>query len=208
MSPRRSVAESRRAQIIEATRRVILSKGYHRVTTQDIAREAGVSTGIPHHYFTSLDAILFATLEHVAEEMRRFIVEQIDGAPTPPAKLEAYVLGESPRHRLIREGWLVWLEYWADAIRDPRLAEFHRRRYDWWRDKLTGILHLGIADGSLYAGDVDDAVRHLIGLVDGLSIQASVHDAKVTPSDFERIVLEHVRAKLFVPTAELADVAG
>jgi AcrR family transcriptional regulator len=198
VSPRRSVAAARRLQIIEATRRVILRKGYHRVTTQDIAKESGVSVGIPHHYFSSLDAILSATLEHVAEEMRRFVVDQIDRAPTPRARLETYVLGESPRHQIIREGWLVWLEYWADAIRDPRLAEFHRRRYDWWREKLAGIIVDGIADGSFQAIDVDDFVCHLIGLVDGLSIQASVHDSKVAPIDFERIVLEHVRSKVYI----------
>jgi len=203
VSPRRSVAAVRRLQIIEATRRAILRKGYHRVTTQDIANEAGVSAGIPHHYFSSLDAILFATLEHVAEEMRRFVVDQIDRAITPRAKLAAYVFGESPRHQLIREGLQVWLEYWADAIRDPRLAEFHRRRYDLLRDKLTSIVLQGIADGSLRATDADDVVRHLIGLVDGLSIQASVHDAELTPSDFERIVLEYVQSQVYVESAEL-----
>jgi AcrR family transcriptional regulator len=206
VSARPSVAAIRRLQIIEATRRVILRKGYHRVTTQDIAREAGVSVGIPHHYFASLDAILSATLEHVAEEMRQFVVDEIARAPTPRAKLEAYVLGESPRHRPIREGWLVWLEYWADAIRDPRLADFHRRRYDWWRERLAAIIAEGIADGSFRAIDVDDAVGHLIGLVDGLSIQASVHDARVGPADFERIVLEHIRSQLYVPSA--VDRAG
>src|SRR5438445_577072 len=108
MSARRSIAATRRLQIIEATRRVVLRKGFHRVTTQDIAQEAGASAGIPHYYFTSLDAILFATLEHVAEEMRLYVVDEIARAATPRAKLEAYVYGESPRHELIRQGWLVW----------------------------------------------------------------------------------------------------
>jgi AcrR family transcriptional regulator len=202
VSPKRNVAEERRLQIIEAARRMILVNGYHRVTTQDIAKEAKVSAGIPHHYFSSRDAILMATLEHVASDVRRFVVEQIDGKTTPRAKLEAYVYGESPRHQQIREGWLLWLEYWADAIRDPRLAEFHRIRYSWWRDKLGGIIEEGIADGSLRPVCVDDEVGHLIGLVDGLSIQASIQGTKVTPADFERIVLEHLNSQLFVRQAE------
>jgi AcrR family transcriptional regulator len=207
VSPRPSVAAVRRLQIIEATRRVVLRKGFHRVTTQDIANEAGVSAGIPHHYFSSLDAILFATLEHVAEEMRLFVVDEIGRVETPRAKIEAYVMGESPRHQLIREGWLVWLEYWADAIRDPRLAEFHRRRYGWWRDRLTTTISEGIADGSFRRVDVEDFVCHLIGLVDGLSIQSSVHDSKVAPADFERIVLDYVRSQLYAHSGDLAATA-
>jgi AcrR family transcriptional regulator len=197
----------RRLQIIEATRRVVLRKGYHRVTTQDIAKEAGVSAGIPHHYFSSLDAILFVTLEHVAEEMRQFIVDRMARAVDPRSKIEAYVLGESPRHQLIREGWLVWLEYWADAIRDPRLADFHRRRYDWWRERLTLIITEGVADGSFRPVELDDIVCHLIGLVDGLSIQASLHDAKISSADFERIVLDFVRSRLYATVDDPALVA-
>jgi AcrR family transcriptional regulator len=204
MATRRNIAAARRLQIIEATRRVVLRKGFHRVTTQDIAQEVGSSAGIPHYYFASLDAILFATLEYVAEEMRLYVVDEIARVVTPRERLEAYVYGESPRHELIRQGWLVWLEYWADAIRDPRLAAFHRRRYDWWRERLTAIVSEGIADGSFRTVEIDDFVCHLIGLVDGLSIQASLHDSKVAPADFERIVLDFVRSRLYVSAGELA----
>ena len=39
VSPRKSVAAIRRTQLIEAARRVVLRKGYHRATIQDIATE-------------------------------------------------------------------------------------------------------------------------------------------------------------------------
>jgi AcrR family transcriptional regulator len=206
MSPRKSIIAIRRQQLIEAARRVVLRKGYHRATIHDIAAEAGVSTGIPHHYFPDRDELLFATLEHVAEQMRQMVATAVERAGTPRDKLEAYVRAASPAHQIIRDGWLVWLEYWADAIRDPRLAEFHRGRYTWWREQLGGILRQGMAEGCFRSVDVEDFVLHLIGLVDGLSIQASVHDSKVAPADFERIVLEHVRSRLYLHAAELVSV--
>lgn len=194
----------RKAQIIQATRRVILRKGYHRATIQDIATEAGVSTGIPHHYFSSREGLLLATLEHVAEEMRRFVDAEIEAAPTPRAKIEAYIRGSSPANPLIRDGWTVWLEYWAAAIREPKLADFHARRYAWWREKLIGIIRDGIDDGSFKPVAVKDMVHRLIGMVDGISIQASLRDPLLPADDFERLVLDFVRDNLYTsPTPSL-----
>jgi AcrR family transcriptional regulator len=57
------VVEDRREQIIDAAMRVFSQKGYVRATNRDVAREAGITTGLIYYYFKSKEDLLRATLE-------------------------------------------------------------------------------------------------------------------------------------------------
>ncbi len=60
---RRSLTvEQRRAEILEATRRVVLARGFGHTRIADVAAELGVSTGLIHYHFASKDALLAETL--------------------------------------------------------------------------------------------------------------------------------------------------
>ncbi len=62
--PRTSrVVEDRREQIIDAAMRVFAQKGFARATNRDVAREAGITTGLIYYYFESKEALLKAVLE-------------------------------------------------------------------------------------------------------------------------------------------------
>ena len=50
--------EARREELVEATWRVIARAGMVGATMREIAREAGVSTGILAHYFTDKEDLL------------------------------------------------------------------------------------------------------------------------------------------------------
>lgn len=57
------VVEDRREQIIDAAIRVFSEKGFARATNKDIAREAGITTGLIYHYFNSKEDLLSAVIE-------------------------------------------------------------------------------------------------------------------------------------------------
>ncbi|HET8912958.1 MAG TPA: TetR/AcrR family transcriptional regulator [Ktedonobacteraceae bacterium] len=57
------VVEDRREQIIKAAMHVFAQKGYARATNRDVAREAGITTGLIYYYFESKEALLKAVLE-------------------------------------------------------------------------------------------------------------------------------------------------
>lgn len=60
------VVEDRREQILDAALRVFAQKGVTRATNQDIAREAGITSGLIYHYFQNKGALLTAILEERA----------------------------------------------------------------------------------------------------------------------------------------------
>jgi AcrR family transcriptional regulator len=63
MSRTLKVGEDRREQIIDAAMRVFAQKGFARATNRDVAREAGITTGLIYYYFTSKEDLLKAALE-------------------------------------------------------------------------------------------------------------------------------------------------
>ena len=72
---REQLIEARRNQILDAAAAVFAEKGFHRATTKEIARAAGVSEGTIYNYFASKADLLIgimtrlAELEHLDEEL-------------------------------------------------------------------------------------------------------------------------------------------
>ncbi len=57
------VVEDRREQILDAAMRVFAQKGFSRATNRDVAREAGITTGLIYYYFDNKEALLRAVLD-------------------------------------------------------------------------------------------------------------------------------------------------
>lgn len=55
--------EDRREQILDTALRVFANKGFDRTSNKDIAKEAGITTGLIYHYFESKGALLNSLLE-------------------------------------------------------------------------------------------------------------------------------------------------
>lgn len=66
--------EARRSQILEAACRIFSHIGFHRATTRQIAKEAGVAEGTIFNYFDSKDDLLIAMLQHLT----RFDQQQLE----------------------------------------------------------------------------------------------------------------------------------
>jgi AcrR family transcriptional regulator len=60
--------EAKRNQILAATQRLILTKGYERMTIQDIIAELKISSGAFYHYFDSKPAVMDALVERIRDE--------------------------------------------------------------------------------------------------------------------------------------------
>jgi hypothetical protein len=79
----------------------------------------------------------------------------------------------------LQDEWVLWLDLWARAPRDPELArerEAHDRR---WRHTIAGIVRHGQAHGEFATADADDFALRLAALMDGLAIQVVLGDPEV-----------------------------
>jgi TetR/AcrR family transcriptional regulator, cholesterol catabolism regulator len=79
--------EERRGQILRAAVKLFSDEGYYTTTISQIAREAGVSTGLIYQYFGDKDDILFLSLKLVLETYEKEIPPRLEGLKHPVERL-------------------------------------------------------------------------------------------------------------------------
>lgn len=62
--------DERKKQLLRVALDVFIEKGYYGTSTREIARRAGVSSGLLFHYFSNKDSIYLALVKIGAEEMK------------------------------------------------------------------------------------------------------------------------------------------
>ncbi|WP_101952412.1 TetR/AcrR family transcriptional regulator [Mycobacterium sp. 3519A] len=178
--PRPNVERERRDQILQAACQTIAERGFRDVRIADVARRAGVSSGMVHYYFDTKDALLHAAFEYNFQDSlarRRWIMEEVkDPLPRLLQLVESYL----PADPATTTAWRVWVELWAAALNNPALQQLNDTVYGEWRDIVGATVRAGIAGGSLRAADPDDATDMLVGLLDGLAIQVLTQSTHLT----------------------------
>ena len=85
------VAAFRRAEILEAARRVFGQRGYAAASVDEIARAASVAKGTVYLYYPSKQAIYWAALRAGLTELRSQLRERTEREPTLDGKIRAFV---------------------------------------------------------------------------------------------------------------------
>jgi AcrR family transcriptional regulator len=77
----------RRDQIVRAAVKLFSEQGYYNTTIQQVAREAGISTGLVYQYFRDKDDILLLTLKLVLDTYEQEIPPKLAGVEHPVDRL-------------------------------------------------------------------------------------------------------------------------
>ena len=85
------VAAFRRAEILEAARRVFGQRGYATASVDEIARAASVAKGTVYLYYPSKQAIYWAALRNGLTELRSQLRERTEREATLNGKIRAFV---------------------------------------------------------------------------------------------------------------------
>lgn len=81
------LVEERRGQIVRAAVKLFSEQGYYTTTIQQIARQAGISTGLVYQYFRDKDDLLLLALMQVLESYEQEIPRNLEGIEHPVARL-------------------------------------------------------------------------------------------------------------------------
>jgi AcrR family transcriptional regulator len=181
---RPSVEPERREQLIAAAARVIARSGYDAATVRDVAREAGVSTGVIAYYFEGKDDLFAHVLRSASRAFRARLEGARDAAETPRARLLALAEAATPADDEAARAHALWIDFWARAARDPELAGLTVRLYDGWRREIA----IAVRDGQRAGAFRDDAdpdafARGFAAAADGLATHVVLHRGTVTAED-------------------------
>ncbi len=132
--PKVGMGPIRRKQLVDAAIDVIHEQGFASATVARIAKRAGVSSGIVHHYFTDKDELLFATMRALLDELRRDTVQRQKGATTPSARVNAIIDASFGERQFDERVFSAWLALYGNARQSQRLQRilklYHRRLRD------------------------------------------------------------------------------
>lgn len=81
--------DRKKTNILDAATKVFAKKGYQYATIADIAREAGISTGLTYSYFENKLDVLLSIILRFLQELHRLNQERLGGIDSPIEKLYA-----------------------------------------------------------------------------------------------------------------------
>ena len=129
--PRPSVEGARREALVQAAIAEIGQRGTLDVTVGGIARRAGVSTALAHHYFGSKDHILTAAMRRILRDLRCEHLRRLRAAEGPRARLHATLAACFNAGGFRRDVVAAWLSFYVSALHDAearRLLDLYQRR--------------------------------------------------------------------------------
>jgi AcrR family transcriptional regulator len=182
---KRATRAETRARLLKAAGEVFAALGYHRASLEDVAGAAGLTKGAVYSSFASKDELFYALLHERIEERLELVTQAVDAqATTGEAAMDA---GRALAGLSVEQGdWhLLFVEFWAQAVRDPeRREEFarHRRQV---RDLIAGFLErLAVAHEVTLPAPAEQLALAILALSNGISIERLADPQSVDPNAF------------------------
>lgn len=164
----RLAPEDRRAALLEAILCVVAERGFARTRVSDIANEAGVSIGLLHRYFPSLDEALAEAFSVLAErELQDLADRREDSARDRLRFALEFDLTDDP-------DWRIWVDAFGEALHRPALRRTAERYNERWRSELTAIIAEGARTGEWKSDDPDESALRLLTAVDGMAVHITL----------------------------------
>jgi AcrR family transcriptional regulator len=180
----------RRAQILDATARLIARKGFHNVRVADIAAECGTSTGTVHYHFPAKDDALRAALGYYADRFHRQLDEAFATADSTLEKLRRLIEVQLPATEEDVDEWSIWMQAWNEAILEPAQRPGQRVVYTRWRQVVVDLIRACQAEGIGTSADTDALADRFTSMVDGLAIQVLVQTTEMSVPRMRELLLD------------------
>ena len=175
----------RRAEVLEATWRVIRSRGLEAATVREIAKEAGVSNGVLAHYFADKNEILVQAHRLAYDRVFRRVELKV-GSDVGIEALRTTLYAALPMDDDRRVEAIIDISYIGRAMNDPKLKAVRKESAATARSWWLSALHAADAAGQLAPGiDLELLADELLVFIDGVSLQAALFP-ELMPTELQK----------------------
>ncbi|MCL7406209.1 MULTISPECIES: transcriptional regulator BetI [Marivivens] len=184
--PKLGMEPIRRAALVKATIDEIGANGSLDVTVSQIAKRAGMSSALAHHYFGGKEQIFLAAMRHTLSVYAAEVRGALIMADTPRERLEAIIRAGFGTSNFRREVIAAWLNFYVLAQTSSeakRLLTIYQRR-------LHANLMFNLRP--LLGDDAQDAAYRIGGLIDGIYLREALTITKTS----SKAATKHVLAAL------------
>ena len=188
--PKLGMEPIRKAALVKATIFEIGRAGSLDVTVSQIAKRAGMSSALAHHYFGSKEEIFLAAMRHIMTLYGAEVRGALAVAEGPEGRVRAVLAASFSPANFRREVIGAWLNFWVLAQTVPeakRLLAVYQRRLR--SNLLAGLRPL--------AGVRAEAVANGLGaLIDGLYLREVLKSGPPDGPAAVAVGLDYLRAQL------------
>lgn len=176
--------DSRRLHVARIAADIIARVGLDAVTMRQIAAEAGFSTTIVTHYFSSKQALLLYTYRMAAENAQQRVWAARD---QNPGDVLGCIEALLPRDPESFRDWKVFLAFWHTAVYDPVFAAEQAEQARNARGLLKEVMQIRVSAGlSRRELDLDALAERLLVMIVGVALQAVFDPAAWSPEVLHR----------------------
>lgn len=185
--PKIGMEPQRRAALIEATIAEVGAVGLVDVTVGRIARRAGVSPALAHHYLGSKADMLAAAMRSILADYGRTVRARTAAADGPRARLEAIIAASFGERQFEPAIVSAWLAFYVEAQRSEtarRIFAIYVRRL---RSNLVHALRQLVPDAA--ALRIADG---LAAMIDGVYLRAALLGGRSDPAAAAAMVRDYL----------------
>ena len=169
--PKQQRSIEKRNRIIDAGYRLFCEKGYHNTNTAEIAKLAGVSTGIVYNYFKDKKDIFLYVIEAFENNITTPIFELLARMPKPidlPTALRSCISSLTESHTMNKS---VHEEMQALSHTDKEISELF---YDYQSSIAKDIVKL-MEENGLHPTNAYEKAHLIVDMIENLSHEMVYH---------------------------------
>ena len=188
--PKLGMEPIRKAALVNATIVEIGQKGSLDVTVAQIARRAGMSSALAHHYFGSKEEMFLAAMRQLMTVYGAEVRGAIAASEGPLGRVRAVLIASFSPMNFRRDVVGAWLNFWVLAQSVPaakRLLAIYQRR-------LHSNLVVGLRP--LAGARADGIAARLAALVDGLYLREALKVGAPDGAAAVRMAMDYLAAEL------------
>ena len=188
--PKLGMEPIRKEALVKATIVEIGRTGSLDVTVSQIAKRAGMSSALAHHYFGGKEDMFLAAMRHIMTIYGAEVRGALSVAQNPMERLQAILAASFSPANFRREAVGAWLNFWVLAQTVPeakRLLAVYQRRL---KSNLMAALRP-------LAGHRSGAVADGLGaLIDGLYLREVLKSGAPDGAEAVAVAMDYLKAQL------------
>lgn len=195
--PKLGMEPIRRSALVEATIHEVGLRGTLDVTVSQIAKRAGMSSALAHHYFGGKEQIFTAAMRHILGLYGAEVRGALSMAKTPRERVEAIIRASFARTQFRNETVAAWLNFYVQALKSDeasRLLHIYQRRL---RSNLNHALRQMMS-----AAEARLVTRGLAAMIDGLYLRQALRRDPLAGDAAIDVMLSYLDSALSKESAE------
>jgi len=165
------IEDLRRKQIVDTAIRTIATRGFANTTLNNIAEEAGVSTGVITYHFRNKDDLIEQSIKKLFEAPNEYVIGRVEEKASHRDKLRTYISATIRFNMENRDHCVALIYSFSSITSQEHRQEVIVKHHTKIRRFLEKILRDGQSTGEFGRLDAAVLAQIIFGAIEGLLTQ-------------------------------------